>query len=525
MFLIMSAAYVGQDLRAEFGSIPPAFLPLGNRRLFQHQVAKVPQGKSIYLSVPKSYPVQEFDRLWLEEHNVTLLPLPDNLSLGESLMAALALIEHSFDTDLSILYGDTLITPPSTQDVVSISKTDSTYNWATVDEGKPEWLDTEGANIGVHSQVVSGYFNFASPRTLIRCLSQTHWNFLQALSLYHDINGIQTCQCDDWLDFGHINTYYRSKALYTTQRAFNELTITADWIEKSSAKDKKIAAESNWFKTLPSSLKHFAPQYLGEKKVDKRTAYRLEYLYNIALNELFVFAHLPEMTWKQILDQMLSFLSSCQKEKAPLDAATDSLDSLFSGKTEQRLQEFCQDRSYDWELPWCFNGKASLSLKALYEATLDDIPKGQQPSLMHGDFCFSNILYDFRKDRIKVIDPRGITSSNIQSIYGHIQYDIAKICHSVIGLYDWIIAGYYHVDTHDYRVNFSLADTEHLTGIQQMFIDALTKHYALSESALYAMQIQLFLSMLPLHSDDPERQDALMANAYRLYYLMLENKK
>lgn len=50
MFLIMSGAYVGQELESEFGRIPPSFLPLGNRRLFQHQVALAPQGvKSIYL--------------------------------------------------------------------------------------------------------------------------------------------------------------------------------------------------------------------------------------------------------------------------------------------------------------------------------------------------------------------------------------------------------------------------------------------------------------------------------------------
>ena len=37
------------------------------------------------------------------------------------------------------------------------------------------------------------------------------------------------------------------------------------------------------------------------------------------------------------------------------------------------------------------------------------------------------------------------------------------------------------------------------------------------------MQIQLFLSMLPLHADDPRRQDALMANAFRLHQLMVEH--
>lgn len=521
----MSAAYIGQDLSAEFGLIPPAFLPLGNRRLFQHQIAKIPKGKSIYLSVPKSYQVPEFDRLWLAEHNVTLLFLQDGLSLGESLMAALALIEHSFDTDLSILYGDTLLTPSEEKDVISISKADSTYTWATVDDGKPEWLEVEDKNINSHSRIVSGYFNFSSPRNLIRCLSQTDWNFLQALNVYHDINGIKAHQCDDWLDFGHVNTYYRSKARYTTQRAFNELTITTDWIEKSSCKDIKIAAESNWFQSLPDSMKHFTPQFLGETHSNGRTTYRLEYLYNLALNELFVFARLPDMTWKQILTQILSFLFTCRSEPVANEAKVDSLDCLFSRKTHQRLQEFCRARKYNWEYQWQFNGQPSLSLRALYEASEEFLPSGETASLMHGDLCFSNILYDFRKDRIKVIDPRGVTASNTQSIYGHIEYDLAKICHSVIGLYDWIIAGYYQVSIDNYQVQFSLADTAHLASVQKMFTEALTEQYSLSQASLYAMQIQLFLSMLPLHSDDPLRQDALMANAFRLYYLMLESQK
>lgn len=523
MFLIMSAAYVGHDLRAEFGAIPPAFLPLGNRRLFQHQVAKAPKNKNVYLSIPRSYQVQDFDRLWLNKNNVTLLELPDNLSLGESVMAALAMIDQSFDTDLSILYGDTLLTPPTDVDVISISQTESSYNWATVDDSKPEWLAVEDDHLDSQSQVVSGYFNFSSPRTLVRCLSQTHWHFLQALNVYHDLNGMKAHSCDDWLDFGHVNTYYRSKARYTTQRAFNDLNITPDWVEKSSLKDNKIAAESNWFRNIPNSLKHFTPQFLGEALINERTSYRLEYLYNMALNELFVFAHLPEITWRQILQQMLCFLDVCQSELAPCRSKVDSFDMLFAGKTSQRLQAFCNDRNYDWNQQWEYNGENTLSLKGLHEASLSHLPTENSATLMHGDFCFSNILYDFRKGRIKVIDPRGITSENEHTIYGHIQYDIAKVCHSVLGLYDWIIAGYYNVDIKDYQIDFTLADTSHLLSVQEMFVTALTTHYQLPVSSLYAMQIQLFLSMLPLHSDDPNRQEALMANAFRLYQLMLEN--
>lgn len=525
MFLIMSGAYVGQDLRAEFGMIPPAFLPLGNRRLFQHQIARVPKGKQIYLSIPQSYQVEEFDKHWLKAHNVELLALPDGLSLGESLIAALALTNQPFDTGLSVLYGDTLLTPPVTKDVIAISQVDSSYNWATIDENNSQWLATEDFDLNSQSQVVSGFFNFSSPRTLIRCLSQTHWDFLLALNLYHKTHGIHVSQTYDWLDFGHVNTYYRSKAQYTTQRAFNELSITPDWIEKSSVKEHKIVAESLWFQNLPDKLKHFSPQFLGEQTKNGKTAYRLEYLYHNALNELFVFARLPEMTWRQILLQMREFLSSCRSIAAPKGAVVDSLETLFASKTEQRLAQFCQERQYDWTQPWTYNQHTKISLKSLHEASLQYLPNSHVSTVMHGDFCFSNILYDFRKNRIKVIDPRGMTADNQPTIYGHIEYDIAKVCHSVIGLYDWIIAGYYHVDINQYNITFSLADTHHLSAVQQLFLDTLAMDYQLSHSALYAMQIQLFLSMLPLHSDDLPRQNALLANAFRLYNCMLEAKQ
>src|SRR5699024_6250012 len=74
------------------------------------------------------------------------------------------------------------------------------------------------------------------------------------------------------------------------------------------------------------------------------------------------------------------------------------------------------------------------------------------PGVFHGDFCFSNILYDSRGDRIKVLDPRGVSGSN-ESIYGDLRYDIAKLSHSVIGMYDHIIAE---------RIDFIVHDDYHM---------------------------------------------------------------
>ena len=62
MILICSGAYVEQDLTVEVGRIPPAFLPIGNKRLYEYQVELLSSyGAEIYLSIPASYDIPRYD--------------------------------------------------------------------------------------------------------------------------------------------------------------------------------------------------------------------------------------------------------------------------------------------------------------------------------------------------------------------------------------------------------------------------------------------------------------------------------
>ena len=141
---------------------------------------------------------------------------------------------------------------------------------------------------------------------------------------------------------------------------------------------------------------------------------------------------------------------------------------------------------------------------------------------MHGDFCFSNILYDFRANRIKTIDPRGMTLSEDITIYGDTRYDLAKLSHSILGMYDWIVAGYHqtNLDWQTKKIQFNISGEVKHKDTQSMFIAMVSQKHKLTAVNLYAMQLQLFLSMLPLHADDPYRQEGLFANVFRLYQIM-----
>jgi hypothetical protein len=528
MFLIMSGAYVDNELQSEFGAIPPSFLPLGNRRLFQHQVKLAPTGSQVYLTIPEKYKVPKTDSIWLDENNVNIILVPEKLSLGASLVAALNLTESSLENPLHVLFGDTLFEKlPAGDDIIGVSQAQTNYNWASITSDGKTWLkDNSIVESSDPQNIVNGYFKFSQPRMLMRFITQKNWNFANGLNKYHEKLGLVSSYSVDWLDFGHVNTYYNSKANFTTQRDFNELTITSDWIEKSSVKNSKIAAEANWFEKLPYSLRGFIPQYLGSNNEQGKVSYKLEYLHQTALNELYVFSELPVHIWDQIFASCVKFFKKCSLEYAPAAEPANEITELFGKKTQARLNEYCEENNINLNALWLFNGE-QISLQQIIDESNIHLPdnKLNRATVLHGDFCFSNILFDFRSNRIKTIDPRGTTQNGELTIYGDIRYDIAKLSHSVIGMYDWIIAGCHSTTIVGNEIFFHLEENGKHKEIQQHFIELIEKEFSLSSVQLMAMQIQLFLSMLPLHKDDLYRQKGLFANAFRLYELMKRLEK
>ena len=143
------------------------------------------------------------------------------------------------------------------------------------------------------------------------------------------------------------------------------------------------------------------------------------------------------------------------------------------------------------------------------------------PSIMHGDFCFSNILYNFRTDRVRLIDPRGLTVQGKFSLFGDVRYDLAKIMHSISGRYDLIIAGLFEggrAGASEYELSF--AQDQWRDRLENLALESSMGGVALDSDVVWAAMISLFLSMAPLHADRPDRQAAFVANALRLRLLM-----
>ncbi|MGS0682199.1 capsular biosynthesis protein [Shewanella sp. 125m-7] len=516
MYLITSAALIATELQSEFGPIPPSFLPVGNKRLFHHQLALIPHGERVILTLPEGFTPSQYDLDTLAQRCIELLYLPTHLSLGESIVYALNLLEFEHNESLFILHGDTLFDHIGPEvDQLGLSQVEDNYDWAEYNPNTAKLSSFSHEQQPSSELISNGFFSFSTPKALVRHIIKQDWDFIQGLNAYIQDKGMAPHIYQNWYDFGHIHTYYQSKSRMTTQRAFNEMSISGQVVTKTSFKKNKLSAEANWYQTIPGPLRCYTPQLLSTLEAKESFSYSIEYLHLTALNELYVFSQLPAFSWRKILKSCCQFLKHageyCDKDEPTLNA-------LFANKTQQRLSNYAANAAVDINLPLTVNGKLQPSLARLAKLSLDFLPADtRRMNILHGDFCFSNILYDFRTCNIKVIDPRGIDAQDKVTTYGNTVYDIAKLAHSVIGLYDSIIAGYFKGTLEQQNLSFSIASDSRQEQIIADFIKLIHEEFSITENELYAMQIQLFLSMLPLHSDTPERQLGFIGNAYRLF--------
>lgn len=530
MFLVMSADYICQELESEFGKIPPSFLPLGNKRLFKYQFETARNDELKIIALPSKYRMSPFDQLWFDENGIEIIMIPEGLSLGHSFVSAINLIDVRETEDLTVLFGDTLFKNKIIKsDFSVVSKVENDYKWSIVDSSLIS-DDNLQKQHGISELAISGIFCFSDIKSILREVISNDFNFIYGVTSYAKNKSFSFIESNDWMDFGHVNTYYRSRTNYTTQRDFNNLKITNKWVEKSSNKNEKIRAEAQWYINIPDDIKLYTPRFLSSKdnfSEANNITYKIEYLYQLPLNELFVFGKLSELQWKVIIEACFEFVSACIENKSQLGIHSSSnFLELMSSKTLCRLEQYAQYGQIDVFKSYSYDDGITGNAYDILELADKYLPNEVIPDfencVLHGDFCFSNIVFDFRTNRVITYDPRGISPNGNFSIYGNVLYDIGKLSHSIIGLYDFIISKYYEISWVDDNFKIDFKIDERIKNIQNKFLDIVMEKYQLTFNNVLAIQIHLFLSMIPLHDDDPSRQEALFVNAFRLANLIGE---
>lgn len=530
IFLILSAAYIGDDMAAELGYIPPAFLPLGGQRLFEHQ-SKLAKGK-VFLTLPDDYPVLQIDQKKLDQLDITVLRLKPDLSLRQSVLFALDAID--LQGPMEILFGDTLVQGRKNEhpDLVSYQNESSNHFWSYHSPETPNTPFTSGHGEGLSERrVLCGHFTMSDTDLFKKALAKAD-DFIDALNTYEHERPFMKEPVEIWFDFGHLALYYQSKRDFAVTRAFNSIESNGITLRKSSTQTNKMRAEATWFRDLPYDLRPYAPRYLGQADRDHRAGYSLEYIYQPLLSDLFVFGNLPGHVWSEILSGCFDFLEIAGKHRPSGDSpesseafASEFFTQMFAEKTKVRFAEFLKSQGPEFDANLSLNGKRVGSIEVLIDTLLAQIRPTQPDDIrfMHGDFFFGNTFYDFKATRVLTIDPRAMTWSGLPTYYGDYRYDIAKLSHSIIGKYDHILNFRSSLIEHSpTNWEFSPTDVPEPLQISDMLFDFADRRYGICKSELLAMTALLFFSMLPLHAESKERQKHLFANAIRIAHLSLE---
>lgn len=526
MIIIASAAFCDASLATEFGSIPPSFLPVGNKRLYEHQADLfsqiVGQIKVLTLPIGANTPDQDYAKIVAK--GFKCVELDPRLTIGRSIFECLLQVEtEALEEPLTIMWGDTLLSPEALSKLLmrpgALSSTsDINYKWHDLPRGR-----NEGS-----SNVLVGAFHFASGYELRKELEATSFDFLAVVDgmLELETDGFNEISIDPegWMDFGLLATFFRSRAKFTTQRSFNSLEVSNGIVWKGSTDSRKIQAEIAWYEGLPIELWLETPRFLGaEQRVlqgKHLNGYALEYIYGSTLAELSVFGSLGRTSWIRIVEQASRLLF---KMASVGSSANDSLSTTSSLMVEKPVARFealgsnlCGVNLYD-EIS--VNGIEVPSVAWLLERAVE-VFRAAGPCehvFAHGDFCFSNLIYDSRSYTLKMFDPRGLNGNGAITQWLDYRYDWLKLGHSIIGGYDDILAGRFDITCGAKNVyTFNLGRNLN-PEIVLCFEKIVIENRVMSRVELYYGIISLFLSMLPLHADRSDRQLGLLLNSLRLY--------
>lgn len=458
----------------------------------------------------------------LENHyhkrmDIVIAEVDNPQSIIDSLIAGLSHTDTTKGTRL--ILGDTLIYDgyDRHEDFVYTSQVADSENWCIAETNANSSivsLTDKKTLKGEMFTALCGYYSFTDTALLKGCVEKAKQQGSRELSSvlmsYNTTHPLKAIQAQDWFDFGHMETFIASKKSLLRPRHFNQLVIHPlyNTITKVSENNDKLADELNWYLLLPEELQILTPRILKKETGNGKISITQEFYGYPSLSELYVYGDLSLSVWKSIVNYLFEIHKLFLTHTKP--AIADDCRDIYLTKTLKRIDSLQQQNSY-WKQLWGYdeiiaNGKKLHNYSYILEKFKDKIEKLcsiERFTIIHGDYCLSNILYDVNNQIVRLIDPRG--SFGAKGVYGDSRYDVAKLRHSISGCYDYIVGDLFYVENEGNTFTFSIfnnPNTEELA----IHLDKQIIESGYSIEDIKLIEGLLFLSMLPYHADYFERQ-------------------
>jgi hypothetical protein len=327
-----------------------------------------------------------------------------------------------------------------------------------------------------------------------------------------------------WFDLGHRASVADSHRSRLPSRSFNHLRHCKqrDVIVKVSSDGLRLTQEAAYLNSLPPSLRRHFPALLPSEG-DEAGALVMEAIPFPNLAELFLHWRIGPNAWLAILERLGAILAEFA---AARPAQTGNTGWLYGTKLAQRWGELCRREEpasmQGWrEAEMRINQRWYPSLERVVGEVLEALGPLQESSrlqLIHGDLCFNNILCDPLYTTVRLIDPRGEQPpGGIGPVgLGDSRYDLIKLNHSVTGLYDATVNNLFALRREGCELELQLYAPPNHAFLCEAFEERLL--VAVPPQERRTLTTSLFLSMLPLHGEDPSRMLALAATGVLLWH-------
>ncbi len=299
-------------------------------------------------------------------------------------------------------------------------------------------------------------------------------------------------------------------------RHFNDIGYDRFTVRKSSRDKEKIRREYSFYKCLPESMQVFFVQAFDFAEAGISASYKMERLNVPDVAMQWVHDAFSKDEFDRLLERLFNFLGSRVRKTVLREIAEEEHRRLYLYKVEERVQALKALPLFT-RLDGLLAGATPFGgidrLFERYASLLARLARGGRTaelSVSHGDLCFSNILYDKRTQLLKLIDPRGAAS--VDELFMDPYYDLAKLSHSILGGYDFINNGHFTAEIdNDLRLKLSLAGSDR--GDKQAAFRAAVAAAGFRIDLVRLYEASLFISMLPLHADDPGKLVAFALTA------------
>lgn len=329
----------------------------------------------------------------------------------------------------------------------------------------------------------------------------------------------QRLQSIQLLDLANIRDFLLFMRQATPTRHFNTLQSDPHYFTKHSSDREKIRAEYLFYTLAPESMQPWLVQPFDFREDEHGASYRMlrYYLADAALQ--WVHGAFDSGTFEAFVERILFVLSERTRRPCTREDSRRVARYLFVEKLKQRSTQFLDSDAGRSINNLAVSASPELDLVRQvdrFQRLYDKHQGGFDSAYLtvgHGDPCFSNILYDQQRYLLKLIDPKG--ASSVEDLWTHPLYDLCKVAHSALGDYDFINHGLYRVGFSDNNDLTLHIDYLNQLTLKPLFLNRL-ETLGYNRFVVRLGEASLFLSMLPLHMDHPNKVIAFMLRARQI---------